>query len=137
VKFDEQISIKYQVIRENSLIINEQITASDYLSPYCRKKFGLIICEHKTSNEICSFIKKDINFENFQIHENSEYNSIHDEPYLNNHEYISYYDVFDTGTGGSDGGGIGETLKLTKPLVVYDRIYLDPKTISLKITRKF
>jgi hypothetical protein len=48
-------------------------------------------------------------------------------------EYISYYDVFDTGTGGSNGGGIGETLKLTKPFEVYDRIYLDPKTGKPKL----
>lgn len=43
-------------------------------------------------------------------------------------DYVSYYDVFDEGTGGSDGGGIGETLSLTKPFELYDRIYLDPKT---------
>jgi len=42
-------------------------------------------------------------------------------------EYISYYDVFDEGSG-PDGGGIGETLRLTKPFEIYDRIYLDPKT---------
>lgn len=45
----------------------------------------------------------------------------------NKGEYISYYDIFDVGTG-SDGGGIGETLGLTKPFEIYDRIYLDPKT---------
>jgi hypothetical protein len=42
-------------------------------------------------------------------------------------EYISYYDVFDEGSG-PDGGGVGETLRLTKPFEIYDRIYLDPKT---------
>lgn len=42
-------------------------------------------------------------------------------------EYISYYDVFDQGTG-PNGGGVGETLGLTKPFEIYDRIYLDPKT---------
>ena len=43
-------------------------------------------------------------------------------------DYVSYYDVFDEGTGGSNGGGVGETLGLTKPFELYDRIYLDPKT---------
>jgi hypothetical protein len=42
-------------------------------------------------------------------------------------DYISYYDVFDADTG-PDGGGVGETLGLTKPFELYDRIYLDPKT---------
>lgn len=42
-------------------------------------------------------------------------------------EYISYYDVFDEGSG-PDGGGMGEKLGLTKPFEIYDRIYLDPKT---------
>lgn len=39
-------------------------------------------------------------------------------------DYISYYDVFDAGTGGTDGGGLGETLGLTKPFEIYDRIYI-------------
>lgn len=45
----------------------------------------------------------------------------------NKGDYISYYDVFDAHTG-PDGGGVGETLGLTKPFELYDRIYLDPKT---------
>lgn len=43
--------------------------------------------------------------------------------------YISYYDVFDQGSGSStSGGGVGEALGLTKPFEIYDRIYIDPKT---------
>ena len=48
-------------------------------------------------------------------------------------DYISYYDIFDAGTGGPDGGGVGETLGLTKPFELYDRIYLDPKTGKPKL----
>jgi hypothetical protein len=47
-------------------------------------------------------------------------------------DYISYYDTFDEGSG-PDGGGIGETLGLTKPFEIYDRIYLDPKTGKPKL----
>jgi hypothetical protein len=47
-------------------------------------------------------------------------------------DYISYYDTFDEGSG-PDGGGVGETLGLTKPFEIYDRIYLDPKTGKPKL----
>jgi len=46
-------------------------------------------------------------------------------------DYISYYDKFDQGTGG--GLNPGETLGLTKPFEIYDRIYLNnKKTTPLK-----
>ena len=47
-------------------------------------------------------------------------------------EYISYYDKFDQGTG--SGINPGETLGLTKPFEIYDRIYLDSKTGKPKMT---
>jgi hypothetical protein len=44
-------------------------------------------------------------------------------------DYISYYDIFDRGSGSaSDGVGIGETFGLTKPFEIYGRIYIDSKT---------
>jgi hypothetical protein len=42
-------------------------------------------------------------------------------------DYISYYDIFDVHSG-SEKRNLGETLGLTKPFEIYDRIYLDPKT---------
>jgi hypothetical protein len=45
----------------------------------------------------------------------------------NKGDYISYYYVFDVGTG-NPVKELGEKLGLTKPFEIYDRIYIDSKT---------